>query len=161
MGRQPARARARTEEELGVLFPQQSVKLDSGELVIVRKWNVDLGMSLTPRVIALIQEIGTRGRTGDVDTDELVAIAGPECKTIVQATIGWTPEQMDRITFDDFLELLQAVIDTSLKPKGGGGAIPKLVRLVGALGSLAGLTPTSESSQLGTSSSAPDTPSPT
>lgn len=154
-----SRGKARTEAELSVLFPQETVKLDSGAIVTVRKWNVDLGMSLTPRVIALIQKLGALGRTGDVTVQELIGIAGPECHAIVQATIGWSPEDMESLTFDDFLALLQAVIDTSLKTKDGGGAIPKLVRLVGALGGLAGLTPTSGSSQPGISSSEPDTPS--
>ena len=154
-----AKTREREQAEWNVIFPFQDVELGSGHKVTVRQWDIDTGAVMMGRVVTLIQKL--RGKTGEVELDELLSLAKDECMDIVCATIGWTPEEMNaRATFEDFMSLLQAVIDTSLVRKDGGGVLPKVVDLAGALGPLSALGGVSALPAQSTSSSEPDTPSP-
>ena len=145
-------------DEWEVLFPYEDVELGSGKKVTVRQWNIDTGAVLTPRVVTLLEKLRSEGISGEIELDELIRIAKDECLEIVAITIGWTVEELNaRATFDDFLSLLQVVIDQSLVRKDGGGALPKVVALVGALNAL---TETSPQPPLSTSSSEPGTASP-
>lgn len=154
--------RAKTDgDELKILFPFVDVELHDGSKVVVMQWDIDTGAVLSARVIAMMQKL--QGMTGEVELSELIARAKGECFEIVATTIGWTVEELrSKATFEDFMDLLQAVIDTSLVREGGGGALPKLVGLAGALGPLAALG--QRKAQLSPvpsiSSSGQDTPSP-
>lgn len=144
--------------EWEVLFPVRELELQSGRKVVVRQWNIDQGALLTPRVVRLMQKLREAGLGGDVELEDMLELARPECKGLVYETIGWTEKELDqRASFDDFLVLFQAVIDTSLVREDGEGALKKIVGLAAALGPLGESLPQVRS----TSSSAPATPSPT
>lgn len=146
------------EAEWAVLFPFKDVELQSGKKVSVKQWNIDTGAVLTGRVVALVQKIQAHSLSGSVELDEVLGIASDECRDIVAGTLGWSRSQLDtRCTWEDFLGLLQAVIDMNLVRADGGGVIKKVVDLSGVLVPLFGLQPPQPS----TSSSVPDTPSPT
>lgn len=150
--------KSRDEAEWQVLFPFKDVELQCGEKVVVRQWDIDTGAILTGRVARLIQKL--RGEGAEVEIDKLLELAAEECKDIVRITIGWSEDDFhNKLTFEDFLDLLQAVIDTSLVREDGGGALPKIVALAGALGPLVGVRRPSPSPS--TSSSPTDTPSET
>ena len=148
------------ERELKVLFPHIDVELGSGEKVAVRQWDIDTGAVLMPRVVSMMQKL--QGLTGEIELDALILRAKVECFQIVAGTIGWKIEELrTRCTFEDFLSLLQAVIDTSLVRTDGSGALAKIVGLANALGPLAGVQAiTRQSPEPSTSSSDTDTPSP-
>ena len=147
------------QDEWKVLFPFEDVELQCGRKVTVQQWNIQTGAVLTPRVVSLLDRLRTENLSGEVELDDLVRVALSECLDIVAVTIGWTVEELEaRATFDDFLSLLQVVIDQSLVRKDGGGALPKVVELVGALQSL---TEPSQPPPPSISSSDADTPSPT
>lgn len=149
---------AADEAEWEVLFPLQEVELQSGRKVCVRQWDIDKGALLTPRVVRLMQKLRETGLSGEVELEAMIEVAMSECKGLVYDTIGWTEQELDtRATFEDFLSLFQAVIDTSLVRPNGEGALKKIVGLAAALGPLGASLPQVPS----TSSSAPDTPSPT
>lgn len=137
--RKNAPAKSSAERELEILFPFIDVELQSGEKVVVMQWNIDTGAVLLARVIQLMQKL--QGMTGTVELQELITRAKGECFEIVATTIGWTVSELrSKATFEDFLTLLQAVIDTSLvREDGASGALPKIVELAAALGPLAGL----------------------
>ena len=145
--------------EWNVIFPFVDVELVSGHKITVKQWDIDKGAVLMGRVISMLQKL--QGITGEVELDELLNLARDECVDIVCATIDWTRDELNaRVSFEDFLSLLQAVIDTSLVRKDGGGVLPKVVGLAGALGPLAKLAGPSGLQAPSTSSSEPDTPSP-
>ena len=159
--RKNAHAKGKDEPELKILFPFVDVELHDGTKIVVMQWNIDTGAVLAARVIAMMQKL--TGMSGTIELGELIARAKGECFDIVATTIGWTVEELrSKATFEDFMDLLQAVIDTSLVREGGGGALPKLVGLAQALGPLAALgQPKALLSPVpSTSSSEPDTPSP-
>ncbi len=148
--------RSREEAEMETIFPFKDVELQSGAKVVVKQWDIDTGAVLTGRVARLIQKM--RGQGAEVELDKLLELAADECKDIVRITIGWSEADFNaKLTFEDFLDLLQAVIDTSLVRPDGGGALPKIVALAGALTPLVGAGRASP--RRSTSSSAPDTPS--
>lgn len=151
--------KSKDEKEFEILFPFIDVELGSGQKVVVQQWDIDTGAVLTARVVSLMEKI--RGQTGEIELNELIAVARDECMDIVATTIGWTRSELSkRATFEDFLVLLQAVIDTSLIREDGGGVLPKVVDLAGALGHLAGVVRgTSPSQPPSTSSSPTGTPS--
>lgn len=127
-----------SEREMAVIFPHVDVQLTSGEKIAVKQWSIDQGAVLLPRVIAMMEKL--EGLRGEVELPILVQRAKPECLQIVAETIGWSVEDLNtRATFEDFLGLLQAVIDTSLIRKEGGGALPKLAGVVSALRPLAAI----------------------
>ncbi len=149
------------ERELKILFPFVDVELHDGSKIVVMQWDIDTGAVLSARVIAMMQKL--QGLSGEVELSELISRAKGECFDIVATTIGWTVEELrSKATFEDFMDLLQAVIDTSLVRKDGGGALPKLIGLAGALGPLVALgQPKARLSPVpSTSSSGQDTPSP-
>lgn len=153
--------KSKDEKEFEILFPFQDVELGSGQKVVVQQWDIDTGAVLTARVVSLMEKI--RGQTGEIELNELIRVARDECMDIVATTIGWTRSELSkRATFEDFLNLLQAVIDTSLIREDGGGVLPKVVDLAGALNHLAGAVKgaASPSPRPSTSSSDTDTPSP-
>lgn len=159
--RKNAHAKTDDERELKILFPFVDVELHDGSKVVVMQWDIDTGAVLAARVIQMMQKL--TGMIGTIELAELISRAKGECFDIVATTIGWTIEELrSKATFEDFMDLLQAVIDTSLVRKDGGGALPKLVGLAGALGPLAALgQPTAQTSPApSTSSSEPDTQSP-
>lgn len=135
-------AKEREQDEWKVLFPFEDVELQCGRKVTVQQWNIRTGAILTPRVVALLDRLREGNLSGEVELDDLVRVALTECLDIVAVTIGWTVEDLEaRATWDDFLSLLQVVIDQSLVRKDGGGALPKVVELVGALQGLTGPSP--------------------
>ena len=145
-------------DEWEVLFPYEDVELGCGKKVTVRQWDIDTGAILTPRVVNLLERLRAEGIAGTIELDELVRVAKDECLEIVAVTIGWSVADLKaRATWDDFLAILQVVIDQSLVRKDGGGALPKVVELVGALNAMTGTSP---QPALSTSSSGPDTASP-
>ena len=149
--------------ELDIIFPYEDVELCSGQHVTVRQWNIDMGVVLSARVVKLIQNLS--GIVGEVELDQMIAVAKDECFDLVATTIGWTvPELKGRANFEDFLALLQAVIDTSLVTKTGG-VLPKVVSLAGSLVPLIGVgakkAEADPSPAPSTSSSEPATASPT
>ena len=146
------------EREWEILFPFREVKLQSGRKVVVRQWDIQTGAILTARVVKMMERLQKAGLSGEVDIGDLMEVAIDECIGIVSETIGWTEKELnERASMDDFYDLLQAVIDTSLVREDGGGALKKIVGLAGLLGPLAGFQPQPPS----TSSSAPATPSAT
>jgi hypothetical protein len=154
----PAVRTAEEQREWDILFPIHEVELRSGQKVNVRQWDIDLGALLSARVVKLIQKL--QGKMGEVELEELMLIAKDECFDIVCETIGWTRQQLRKqATFEDFMDLLQAVIDTSLIRQDGSGVLPKVVSLAAALVPLVGVKP-SPSRPPSTSSSEPATPSP-
>lgn len=143
------------DREWEVLFPIREVELQSGRKVVVRQWDIETGAVLTPRVVRMMQRMQEAGLAGTVEIAEIIGVAIHECKPIVAETIGWTEDELDqRASMDDFFDLFQAVIDTSLMREDGGGALKKIVGLAAALVPLAGLQQPGPS----TSSSEPDTP---
>ncbi len=155
--KRPKKGAAQEQAEWAVLFPFQDVELQNGKKVTVRQWDIETGAVLTPRVVRLMDKLREAGLKGEVEIEDLMVVAVAECKAIVAETIGWTERELDqRVSYLDFLSLLQAVIDTSLVRPDGEGALKKIVDLAGALGPLAGLRRQERS----TSSSAPATPSP-
>lgn len=152
--------KAKAQREWDVIFPFRDVELQSGEKVVVRQWDIDTGAVLTGRVAGLLQKLRNAGMGGEVELDDMLRVAKDECFEIVRVTIGWTAEDLKaKANWEDFLSLLQAVIDTSLVREDGGGALPKIVELAGVLNPLVGAR--SASAKPSTSSSPPDTPSPT
>lgn len=161
MAKKKRNAAERTKDEQAewdVLFPFHEVELRSGEKVVVRQWDIDTGAVLAARVVKIIQKL--QGKMGEVELEELISLAKDECFDVVCETIGWTREKLrKRATFEDFMDLLQAVIDTSLVREDGSGVLPKVVGLASALVPLVGLRP-SPSPLPSTSSLEPDTASP-
>lgn len=158
MGKKRVKRKPAAEREWEVLFPFLEVELQSGRKVVVRQWDIETGTVLTARVVKMMERLRDQGLSGDVEVGTLIGVALAECIDIVCGTIDWSREELDqRASMDDFYDLLQAVIDTSLIRPNGGGALKKIVDLAGVLGPLAGLQPQARS----TSSSAPDTPSAT
>lgn len=150
------------EREWEVLFPFQEVALQSGRKVVVRQWDIETGSVLTARVVKMMERLREEGvsggANGEIEIGQILQVALAECVGIVAETIGWTEEQLnERASMDDFYDLLQAVIDTSLVRPDGGGALGKIVGLAGVLAPLAGLQPPPPS----TSSSEPATRSQT
>ena len=143
--------------EWEALFPFKDVELQSGKKVSVKQWNIDTGAVLTGRVVALVRKIQQNALGESVELDELLAVAIDECRDIVAATLGWSTKQLDqRCTWEDFMDLVQAVFDMNLMRADGGGVIKKVVDLSGMLVPLFGLQQPEQS----TSSSVPDTQSP-
>lgn len=159
--RKNASAKNGDTREMKILFPFIDVELQNGEKVVVMQWDIDTGAVLSARVVSMMQKI--QGQTGTIELAELITQAKGECFDIVAKTIGWSVGELRaKATFEDFMDLLQAVIDTSLIREDGGGALPKIVALAGALVPLAGMgSPMAPASPArSTSSSVPDTPSP-
>lgn len=150
-------SKQKAQQEWDVIFPFRDVELQSGEKVVVRQWDIDTGAVLTGRVAGLLQKLRGAGLGGEVELDDMLRVAKDECFEIVRVTIGWTVDELKaRANWEDFLSLLQAVIDTSLIREDGGGALPKIVELAGALNPL--VAPRSASAKPSTSSSQPGTP---
>lgn len=137
----PRRTSARSqadEAEYNIIFPFIDVELQSGQKVAVRQWNIEKGAVLTARVVSLIQKL--QGKMGEVELEVLITLAQSECQDIVSETIGWTKKQLnERANYEDFLTLLQAVIDTSLVREDGQGALPKIIGIAGKLVPLVGV----------------------
>ena len=153
--------KSKTERELEILFPFKEVTLTLGDTVVVREWDIDTGALATGHVTQLFQKLQAAQITGNVEVKRLLEIAMPEMQQLVALTIGWTlTELKKRCSWDDFMALTQAVIDTSLVKPEGGGALPKMVELVQAMGAVAQApAQTNRSQRRSTSSSHPDTPS--
>lgn len=129
--------KSETERELGILFPQKLVRLTSGESIAVKPWSIAQGVELTARLVDIMQRLRAANKIGEIGTQEIVEIAAPECAEIVRVTIGWSQEDFNsRLTYEDFLNLLGAVFETSLLRADGGGVLPKVIELAGALGPL-------------------------
>lgn len=126
--------------EWDAFFPFVDVELQSGQKVVVKQWDIDTGAILTGRVVQLLQKLQAAGISGSVELPALLGVAKDECLQIVAETIGWTvPELRKRATWEDFMSLLQAVIDTCLvREDGASGALPKVVELAGSLGPIVG-----------------------
>ena len=154
---------ADAEEEFAILFPFQTVELSTGEKIDVRQWDIDTGARLTGRIVSLMQKVQESRMTGEIEPDQLLMIAKDECVDIVCGTIGWSREKLfARVPFEDLLALLDVVANQNLVREDGGGVLPKIVGLAGVLGPLGGLTGSASASPPpSTSSSGPDTPSPT
>ncbi len=132
MARKTSARTEAAEAEFNIIFPFVDVELQSGKKVAVRQWNIETGAVLTARTVGLIQKL--QGKIGEVQLEELIELAQAECQDIVAKTIGWTVAQLnERANYEDFLSLLQAVIDTSLVREDGQGALPKLVGIAGKL----------------------------
>ena len=118
--------------EMNLLFPYLEVKLQCGQVVTVRQWNLEMGLRLSERIVSLITRIQKAGLENS-DPSKWIAVALPQISEIVRETIGWEPEDFNtRLTFEDLLDLFAAVVKTSLV-REDGGALPKLVQLVAEL----------------------------
>lgn len=138
MPRRTSAKNAADEAEYNIIFPFIDVELQSGRKVAVRQWNIEKGAVLTARTVSLIQKL--QGKVGEVELEELITLAQSECQDIVAETIGWTKKQLnERANYEDFLTLLQAVIDTSLVREDGQGALPKIIGIAGKLVPLVGV----------------------
>lgn len=127
-----AKARQRqTEEELAILFPFKDVKLRTGETLTVREWNIEKGARATPIAATLLQRLAKAGAGGNVELPKLMEVALPEVRQLVCITLDMTEAELDRkLTWDDFISVVQAIIDTCLVTDDGRGLIPKIVELV-------------------------------
>ena len=128
------------QSEWDAFFPFKDVKLQSGQMVVVKQWDIDTGAILTGRVVQLLQKLQAEGIAGSVELPTLLRVAKDECLQIVAETIGWSvPQLKKQATWEDFMSLLQAVIDTCLvREDGAAGALPKVVELAGSLGPIVG-----------------------
>jgi len=154
--------RKTAEQELKILFPVKEVRLSTGRIVAVAEWNITTGARGMGLVGSLLKKLQAEGVSGEIEVQRLLDLAMPEMRAIVELTLGWTPEELDsRATWDDFITLCEAVIETSLVKPDRGGAIPKVVELVQGMRLIARAPLQSNRSQRrSTSSSAADTDSP-
>ncbi len=125
------------EREEKVLFPDKEVRLLSGESVIVSPWPIKRGRIQTQRVFEIGQKLSEHLGAEEVKeagVAEALDFCEEEVALVVRDTLGWTDEQLDeRCAFEDLLDLAQAVWDTSVAREGGGGVLPKLMRLMASV----------------------------
>jgi len=132
------------------VLPERQVQLLNGEWAIVRPWSLRQGHLLSERVIDLVDRILEDRRTrleeakasGDAApappafARQLLALGFTEIMAIVRETIGYTPEAMDALTYEDGLTLTEAVLEVCLIRGEDGGVLGKMVRLVDRAGVL-------------------------
>ena len=154
---------AREVEEWKVLFPYETYEAQTGIKVQVRQWNIEQGAELIPAVMDVGDKLRQRGATGEVEPKDLFQYAAQELVEIVGTTLGWTSGELnERLTMDDLFNLVEIIWKQNIVREDGGGLLPKVAGLAGALGGLAGLVPgASPQPERSTTSSEPATDSAT
>lgn len=131
-----AKKTVKEEQEAEVLHPHRPVVLSNGKTVLVTEWGLKLGGEQTVRVVALVDRIRKEAQAGPQDADAMLALvthAQDDILEIVRVTVGWSPGEAEENvkTFEDLLDLWEAVWETSLVKPTGGGTLAKVLRLVG------------------------------
>ena len=105
--------------------------LSSGEIITVQEWSIAKGARATPIAASLLQQLAKVGASGTVELPTLMEVALPQVRELVCITLDLEDRELDsRFTWDDFLKIVQAIIDTCLVTDDGRGLLPKLVELV-------------------------------
>ncbi len=118
-----------------ILFPEKVVIISGGRRVVIEPWGLKTGKLLGPRVASLFVRL--RGFDA-AHLVELLTDAQDEVTFIVQKTIGWTDDEMEKITYEDLFVLAQGVIEICIVRVGRAG---KIEGPFAAILGLAGLTP--------------------
>ena len=118
-----------TDEATTPAFPEQEVRLLSGETVIIRPWSLGLGRLMRKRITDLVTKI-----QASTDSVDLFSLAGllEHCETEVIQIVRDTIEKDDawmegHLLYEDLITLAQAVISVCIARPDGGGVLGKLL----------------------------------
>jgi hypothetical protein len=155
-------------------LPEREIRLLSGDFVTIRPWSVRLGNLMAERIVALVDRVleyrttlaekaKAEGAAAPAPRSvglavNLLAVAFDDVFAIIRDTIGYTSEELEALTYEDFLSLTEAVIEVCLV-REEGGVLGKLVSLVDRTGLLIGQWATATTERRATSSSRPSTSS--
>lgn len=128
-----------TTEEVGerrlrddeILVPHKEVKLTNGKRVVVAPWGVTTGKL----VFARLEELQPKIDVSDATAYQLLAKAYDEIVDLVALTVDVPRSEIERKpidggwTFDDVLEVTEAMLEVCIVRSDGRGALPLLVRL--------------------------------
>jgi hypothetical protein len=106
-----------------------------GRTVFVKPWGMATGRRLAPRVAALFKRL--RGFAAS-DLAALVQEAQDEVYDVVRASVGFSTEQMDELSYEDLFTLADAVINVCIIRRVDGGPVEGAA---GKLLTLAGVDP--------------------
>ncbi len=130
---------------LKVLVPQKEVKLLCGDRITISPWPFSQTQILLPRLGAIYDAFLESQSTdaGSLANDMLIT-AFTETKELVRESMSprWSDEEMDRMTMEDGLTLATTMVEVCLLRPDGGGVLPKVAKLIGAMNSLMGTTKT-------------------
>lgn len=133
--------------EIDTLFPEQTVTLYGGRSVVVEPWGLATGRLLAPKLASFFEKAA-----GDFSSKGLVHVintAQEDAYFIVQQTMGWSDEEMDKLKYEDLFTLVQKIIEVCVfRETDKGGAAGKLLALAlqGSLRVTRGTSPEPSSS---------------
>jgi hypothetical protein len=121
-----------TDQVERVLLPEIEVKLDSiGERVVVKPWGLRQGKLMLVRLQELMGRLKDQ-QALTADPAQMINVAFDEVVDLVRDSIGFDNEKMDRLSFEELIDLTQAIFETCLLREDGGGALGKLLTLTEA-----------------------------
>lgn len=126
-----------------VLVPHRWVTLVDGSKVLIEPWEFEKTQILLPR-LSTIYEVFQKGATDTVGgfASDLIMEAFIETKELVRHSMAepWSDEQFAKLKMEDGLALTTAMVEVCLLRPEGGGLLPKVSELIGALNNLVGAT---------------------
>lgn len=132
-----------TEDKPTDVFPEQEVRLMSGEHVVVKPWNLALGRRMRKRITKMFAAIQAEQKQEVINLESMVDNFEDDIIEIVKDTLGVDQEWMDeKLKYEDLFVLGQAVIEVCIfRGKDQGGFLGKLLGMAGqtALGEGVGL----------------------
>ena len=129
--------RALSDEE--ILVPHKEVKLTNGTRVLVAPWGVTQGKLVFARLETLTPKL----EGGDIRAYQLLSKAYDEIVDLVAMTVEVERSEIEKKpteggwTFDDLIEVTEAVLEVCILRSDGRGALPLLLSLYGTLNELA------------------------
>lgn len=120
-----------------VLFPERELTLLDGTIVEVKPWSIALGRKLLPKCAEVFGEVQQSAAADqELNAETLIDTAMESCIEIVAETIGWEVAQVEALTLEEVIDLIQAVLDVCVIREDGGGVLGKLLGLVGKAGGI-------------------------
>jgi len=123
------------------LFPFEVRRTDLGMLAVIEKWSLSKGEIMTEQITALFTKMVMAGQAGkDAAPEELgqrmVRIAFAELKPVIRESTRspngdwWTDADLERLSYEDFLDLAGMLVRVCLAARPGeeadGGVLGKL-----------------------------------
>jgi hypothetical protein len=124
------------EERPSVVFPEQEVRLLSGEYVVIRPWTLSVGRRMRRRITTMFDELRkTKGQEA-INYASLVDKFEDDLVEIVKETIGVDDEWMEaHLAYEDLLALIQGVLEVCVfRGKDQGGFLGRLLGMANQMG---------------------------
>jgi hypothetical protein len=112
------------------LLNGKTLTLLDGKRVTIRPWSIDQRDDLIPVLAEIVVEIQKAGReTWNLAAPAFLAKYSKQTDALVQLSLGWSDAKMKKLTFEDSLQLTNAVIEICILRPDGGGPLGELLRL--------------------------------